>query len=484
MPDRGVEQHTPGTICVDLDGTLVRTDTLVESLLSVVRDPRNWARLPGWLLGGRAALKREITTRAPLDPALLPYERSLIDYLEVQRASGRRLVLATAADRGVAERINAHLKLFDEIIASDGVHNLKGRSKSEALVDRFGAGNFTYIGNSWPDLHIWRRAGSAVVVNATERLATQVASLTPVERRIDDRPRRLPSLLRALRPHQWLKNVLVFMPIVTANALRDGGAWLQAAMLFLALCATASAIYIVNDLTDLAADRAHPRKRRRPFAGGDLPIVVGLTVAPLLLLVGLGLGLAVGAVHVILAYAVCSLAYSFKLKELPLVDVFMLAFLYSIRLYGGGEASGYRLSPWLLAFSIFLFLALATIKRVGELMDVKRREGQATLRRGYQIEDIPILQTMGVGASFVATTVLALFIQSDSVAARYAHPEFLWVVVPLVLFWQCRLWLATARGYMHDDPIVYAARDRVSWLAAAAVLIVFVLARGFYSKAG
>jgi 4-hydroxybenzoate polyprenyltransferase len=425
-----------------------------------------------------------VTARAPLDATLLPYEHSLIDYLEAQRARGRRLVLATAADRDVADRVNAHLKLFDEVIASDGVRNLKGRTKGEVLAERFGAGNFTYVGNSRPDLHIWRRAGSAVVVNATDRLANQVARITKVEHRIDGRPARWLSLLKALRPHQWLKNVLVLLPILMANALRDGGAWLDASVMFLAFCATASAIYMVNDLTDLEADRCHPRKRRRPFASGDLPVVAGVVVAPLLLVVGVALGLAIGTVTVVVAYAVSSLAYSLKLKELPLVDIFTLAFLYTVRLYGGGEASGYHLSPWLLAFSIFLFLGLSTIKRVGELMDIKRTERQATGRRGYQIDDIGILQTMGVGASFVSVTVLALFIQSNSVAARYAHPEYLWMAVPLLLFWQCRLWLATSRGYMHDDPIVYAARDRVSWLTAVAVVVIFTLARGLHSRVG
>ena len=480
----GPKQSAPETICVDLDGTLVRTDTLVEGVLRLLRDPGNWARLPGWILRGRAAFKRQVMARTPLDATLLPYEHSLIDYLEAQRARGRRLVLATAADRDVADRVNAHLKLFDEVIASDGVRNLKGRAKGEALAERFGAGKFTYVGNSRPDLHIWRRAGSAVVVNAPDRLANQVAKITALEHRIDGRPARFLSLLKALRPHQWLKNVLVLLPILMANALRDGRAWLDASVMFLAFCATASAIYMVNDLTDLEADRCHPRKRRRPFASGDLPVTAGIVVAPLLLVVGVALGLAIGTAAVIVAYAVSSLAYSLRLKELPLVDIFTLAFLYTLRLYGGGEASGYRLSPWLLAFSIFLFLGLSTIKRVGELMDIKRNARQATGRRGYQTDDIGILQTMGVGASFVSVTVLALFIQSTSVAARYTHPEYLWLAVPLLLFWQCRLWLATARGYMHDDPIVYAARDRVSWLTAAAVIVIFTLARGFDSRVG
>jgi 4-hydroxybenzoate polyprenyltransferase len=483
-PDSGFASRVPDTVCVDLDGTLIRTDTLLEGLLRVLHDPRNWLRLPGWILRGRAALKREVAARAPVDPAVLPYEPSLIAYLEAQRARGRRLVLVTAADRDVAERVNGHLRLFDEVIASNGAQNLKGRAKGEALAKRFGARGFTYAGNAWADLHIWRQAAAAVVVNAPRWLAARVASVAPIERRIDERPPLAWSLLRALRPHQWSKNVLVFLPILTANALRDVRAWRETAVMFVAFCATASALYIVNDLTDLAADRRHPRKRRRPFASGDLPIAIGIAAAPLLLAIGIALSMAIDAAPILVFYAVCSLAYSMRLKELPLVDVFMLAGLYSLRLFGGGEASDYRVSAWLLTFSIFLFLALATIKRVSELMDARRQQARTTARRAYETEDIAILMMMGVGASFVSVTVLALFVQSDSVATRYLRPEFLWIVVPLVLFWQCRLWLSTARGYMHDDPIVYAARDPVSWVAAIAILVVFVLARGFYSTAG
>jgi 4-hydroxybenzoate polyprenyltransferase len=485
VPDENpAPQRTPSTICVDLDGTLVRTDTLLEGLLGVLRDPRNWTGLWCWPLGARAVLKRRVAARSPLDPALLPYEQTLIDYLRAQRCQGRHLVLATAADRTIADSVNAHLQLFDEVIASDGVHNLKGRAKGDALAKRFGPGNFTYVGNSWPDLHIWRQAGGAVLVNVPDRLSDKVAKITPVERRIDDRPSRLSSFLKALRPHQWLKNVLVFLPILTANALRDGRAWTDATIMFTAFCATASAVYIINDLTDLAADRGHPRKRRRPFASGDLPLTIGLVTAPLLLVVGIALGLAIGTAHVIAFYAVCSLAYSIKIKELPLVDIFMLALLYTVRVFGGAEASNYRLSTWFLALSIFLFLSLAIVKRVSELMDLKRRDLRTMVRRGYQAEDIAILQAMGVGASFVSALVLALFIQSDSVTARYTHPNLLWVTVPLVLFWQCRVWLSTARGYMHDDPIVYAARDWVSWVTAATAIVVFVLARGFNSRVG
>ena len=474
----------PGTICVDLDGTLVRTDTLLEGLVRLLHSPRSWVGLLGASLRGRATLKRQVADRVALDVERLPYERTLIEYLRAEREHGRRLVLATAADQRVADAVCEYLNLFDEVIASDGVNNVKGLAKSKVLVKRFGLREFTYVGNSWTDFEVWRDAGGAVLVNAPRGLAEKVAGITPIERRIDDRPSSVRNLIRVLRPYQWLKNVLVFLPLITANALRDWGAWVESVLMFWAFCATASAVYIINDIMDLKADRAHPRKRGRPFASGDLPLVAAPIAAPALLLAGILFGLAADSVRVIVVYAACSFVYSMKIKELPLVDVFALALLYTLRVVGGAEASDYQLSPWLLAFSIFLFLGLAVMKRVSELVDLSRRETRTAPRRGYDTDDMLVLRTMGVSASFMSATVLALFVQSDSVIQRYANPQLLWAVVPLLLFWQCRLWLSTARGYMHDDPIVYAARDWVSWVTGGTVLVAFVLARGLDSRVG
>ena len=267
------------------------------------------------------------------------------------------------------------------------------------------------------------------------------------------------------------------MPIFTAQALGEAAAWSGAVLAFLALCATASAIYIVNDLSDLAADRAHPRKRLRPFASGVLPPAIGLAMAAVLLPIGLALAAVGGLLPAILIYAVLSIGYSTWLKTQPLVDVFALAALYTIRLFAGGEATGHLVSLWLLAFSSFLFLSLALVKRVEELRMLAAAGGRRTARRGYEAADAGILQSFGIGAMFASTLVLALYVQSEAIAARYATPGMLWGLVPLLLFWQCRIWLSTARGYMHDDPIVYAASDRVSWAVVAGIVVLLVLAR-------
>ena len=364
-----------------------------------------------------------------------------------------------------------HLGLFDEVIASDGSHNLKGEAKARALIERFGLQGFAYVGNDAPDLPVWKAARSAVVVNAPRAIREQVMRTMVVEASFETRPSLLRAAVRAMRPHQWAKNVLVFVPLVMAHAITDVTGWRNALGMFLAFCATASGIYLVNDLSDLAADRQHPRKRQRPLASGALPLPVGAALACVLLAAGFGLSHLIGASGVILVYAVASISYSLVLKELPLVDVFMLAGLYTVRVLGGGIASGHRASLWLLAFSGFLFLGLALIKRTEEMAAVARSDGGRTAaRRGYFPGDVAMLQNLGCAATFASGVVLALFVGSDAASQRYVSPDLLWGIVPLMLFWQCRLWLSTTRGHMHDDPIVYATRDWVSWIVAGSIL--------------
>jgi 4-hydroxybenzoate polyprenyltransferase/phosphoserine phosphatase len=463
-------------LCVDLDGTLVRSDTLVEGFCALATDPRVFGALRR-LANGRAAFKQAVAAGVRLDPALLPYNETLLAYLRTQKAAGRRLILATAADQRIAHVIAAHLGIFDEVIASDGTNNLKGAAKARALTDRFGVKGFVYAGNAISDLPIWRQAAAVIVVNAPAGVASQVHGSLPVELTIADQPALLPELLKAMRPHQWVKNILAFVPILTAHALTEASAWIGGIVMFLAFCFTASAIYLVNDLLDIAADRAHPRKRLRPFARGAIPLPIGAAAAAVLLTAGVGLALIGHVAWIVAVYALMSVSYSFGLKQLPLVDVFMLGGLYTIRLFGGGEATGHRLSLWLLGFSSFLFLSLALLKRAEEMMSLGSSGGSKAARRGYSAADTPILQLFGVASAFASSIVLALFVQSEATAQHYASPNLLWFVVPLLLFWQCRMWLSGARGYMHHDPIVYAARDWVSWAIGATMAGVLIAAK-------
>ena len=455
-------------LCVDLDGTLVRGDTLVEGMLTLAGSARLGVLL-GAMASGRARLKARVAELAPPDPALLPYNEALVDWLSAQRAAGRRLVLATAANAHVAEAIAAHLGLFDEVLASSDSHNLKGPAKAAALVERFGERGFAYAGDARADLAVWARAGAAVLVDVAPSVAAQVTA--PIEHRIATRPPLLRTLLRAMRPHQWVKNLLVFVPILTANALDDVASWQGGMLAFVAFCAVASGIYMVNDLLDLAADRAHPVKRRRPFAAGDAPAVAGIVLGISLFVFGATVAAWGEILFVVVTYGIISVAYSVWLKRQPLVDVFALAGLFTIRVFGGGEASGHALSLWLLAFASFLFLSLALIKRVAEILEAaERRQRRRVPGRDYGLEDIGILQAFGVAAAFSATLVLALYVQAEASSGRFAAPGLLWAMVPLVLLWSCRMWLSTARGYMLHDPILYAARDRVTWAITVAVI--------------
>lgn len=471
-PPKGSEAwaaDTPETagypICVDLDGTLVRTDTLIEGVLAL-GPGRRLVQAAALLGGPRAAFKAFVAREADLDPALLPYNETLLAWLREQKACGRRLLLATAADLQIAQAVADYLGLFDEVIASDGVRNNKGAAKATALAERWGSGKFTYVGNGRDDLAVWREAGTGVTVNAPASVVAAARRSVALETSIDDRPSLIRAASRAIRPYQWVKNLLVFVPIVTAHALGELSAWIGAAIMFAAFSAAASGVYLINDLSDLAGDRNHARKRHRPLASGALPILAGAALAPALLAAGLALGAAAGALGVVLTYIALSLGYSLKLKEMPLVDIFILAGLYTIRLLGGGVATGHTLSLWLLGFSSFIFLSLALVKRVAELRALNELlPGFAALRRGYYLSDLPMLQLFGCAASFSSCIVLALFVQ-DQVVTQHAASVLLWGIVPLLLFWQCRLWLSTARGYMHDDPIIYAAHDWVSWLVA------------------
>ncbi len=460
-------QTKPLPLAVDLDGTLVRSDTLVDSLAAGLR---NW-RILRALLGvfkSRAMMKRQVAELEPVDAASLPYNEAFLDYLKAEKASGRTLVLATAADRSTADAVQAHLGLFDAVLASDGVHNLKGDKKATALADMFGERGFVYAGNDASDLKVWRRAHAAVVV-AGAALAARAANAAPVERIFPPAGSKLRGMLKAMRPYQWVKNLLVLVPLATAHALGDVSGWISAGWAFAAFCATASAIYIINDLSDLKADRQHHRKRRRPFASGVLSAPTGLAMTFTLLVAGAFCAVQSGAAIWVALYGISSLSYSLFLKEFPLVDIFVLAGLYTLRLFAGGEATGHPVSLWLLGFSSFFFLSLALVKRVSEMMTKAQQGKSKAARRGYGVEDAAILQLMGVASAFTAIVILALFVQDETVSQRYSSPMFLWCIVPLMLFWLCRIWLSTARGYMHDDPIVYAAKDWVSWLVSIGV---------------
>ncbi len=479
-PGRQGAASSQPPLVVDLDGTLIKTDLLVEGALVLLRQrPLAAFDMLSWLAtGGKAQLKAEVARRALIDPATLPYNEAFIAFLKERKAAGQPLVLATASDQEAAIPVAGHLGLFDEVLASDGATNLKADAKRVRLVERFGEKGFDYAGNDQADLSVWPSARSAVIVNPGPGIAGKAGMLSDVAARFDDRPAVIRSHLKALRPQQWLKNLLVFVPLVTSHAVLDPGQILLAVLAFVAFGLCASAIYVVNDLLDLADDRRHPRKRLRVFAAGNVPALNGIVMAPLLLGAALAVALAVSPafVGVLAVYVVVTTAYSFGLKRLVLVDVFTLAGLYTLRLIGGSAALGLWPSFWLLAFSMFIFLSLALLKRYTELLGVREAGEEAAPGRGYRTGDLDLLSALGGGAGYLSVLVLALYVNSPAVQPHYARPDALWFLCPLLLYWVSRAWLVAHRGNMHDDPIVFAVKDRVSRAVALAMAVVILIA--------
>ena len=454
---------------VDLDGTLLRTDMLLECAARFVcRHPWKSFLLLVWALRGPAQLKARLAEYFEQDAATLPWNRPVLEWLQAQsRESGRALVLATAANEQIANRLARHLGIFSHVLASSSTSNLKGEHKL-AAIEAHARGPFVYVGNDSADLPIWKRASAAVVVSGSNSLLARARSLTQLEKHFVPEGPSLRVLLRALRVHQWSKNLLVFAPMLAAHLWRSADAWLATGVMFLAFSLSASAIYCVNDLIDLPADRAHPRKHTRPFAAGTLSIGSALLITPLLLAFGFAIAWSIGTLPVITlaAYVVTTFAYSFVLKRIVLVDVITLASLYTVRVIGGAAAIAVAPSFWILALSMFLFLSLALIKRYSELHTLAQGERVSASGRDYSVGDRNVMMSLGIGAGFCGVMVMALFLNNPAITELYPRPYLLWGLCVTLLYWIARMWVKASRGEMHDDPLVYACTDRASLFMA------------------
>jgi len=468
-------------LCVDLDGTLIKTDLLWESLLVLLKqNPLLVVLLPLWLLKGKAYLKHEIARRVTLDASTLPYDQELVEFLANERREGRELLLATASHVRYAQAVATHLGLFDErVFGSDRSVNLKGARKVALLVERYGAGRFAYAGNSTADFPVWAEASEAIVVNASAGVVSRARTLTTVSRVFSTPVTWLKQVAKALRVHQWAKNVLVFVPVIASHQLTNGRLLLQAGLAFFSFSLCASSVYIVNDCLDLESDRRHPRKRNRPFASGSLSIPFGLTLAAACLIGGVLLAFALPRLFllVLVGYLALTTAYSFYLKQFVLLDVIVLAQLYTVRVYGGGAATGVAPSHWLLTFSLFLFLSLALVKRFTELRLMSQAEGEGLPGRGYWVTDLEYISSIGTASGLLAVLVLALYISSKEVLLLYTHADVLWLVCPVMLYWISRVWMLAYRNRMDDDPVVFAVKDPKSYAMAAVIGAILFFAK-------
>ncbi|ENM5855483.1 UbiA family prenyltransferase [Vibrio mimicus] len=464
-------------LCVDLDGTLTYTDMLHESTLNLVTSkPSLLLQLPMLLHSGIASMKAKIAEHYKFSPSVLPYNQDVIEFIKEEKRSGRTIVLCTATDNKIAMQIAEHLQLFDEVIASDGVTNIAGKNKSDILVKRFGKGGFDYVGNSSDDLLVWGSARKAIVVNASKKVVSESKKKFAVERVYEKTELSPKVTLKMFRMHQWLKNLLMFIPMIAAHEVLDLQNWFLVALGFISFSFCASTVYILNDLLDLEADRLHPTKKKRPFASGCIPIKTGVIVAPVMFLISVGIGTFISTSFLswLGIYFIITCLYSVKLKQIVLIDCFTLAILYTLRIISGAVAVELAPSFWLLAFSISLFFSLSFVKRFSELQTQLLNGKHKAAGRGYFTDDAPLVQAIGISSGYISALVFALYLNSEEILTLYSSPNLVLGSVFVLLFWVSWIWLKAFRGQMHEDPVVFAVQDKVS-LISGSIFILFIL---------
>jgi len=485
MPEHSQAVNIP--IVVDLDGTLIRSDLLYESASQfIIQNPFQIFKLPYWLAKkGISYLKGRLAGASQIDVSLLPYNHFLINWLRQEKQSGRKIVLATASDEGLANSVAKHIDLFDEVFGSKDLINLKSNQKRDHLVSLYGENGFDYVGNSFADLPIWKCARLAYLVGnsrSLERELKRTGKLVqpfPLGSNIREI---IISWIRELRIHQWAKNILVLIPLFAAHKYTDNSSILAGTLAFLLYGLVASSAYVLNDLVDIQNDRAHQHKHTRPLAAGRLNILSAWAVWPLLVVTSLFIAFSVLPMRfglVLVAYFLLTIAYSFVFKKIAILDVLVLASLYTVRIIAGAFAIGVSVSFWLISLSLFLFTGLAFIKRYSELLSQKGAINRKVTGRGYLSEDLTMVACMGISASYCSVLVAALYVQDVHTAVLYKTPQIIWLVCPILLYWVSYMWLMTIRGRLHEDPVAYALKDVSSWVILGLIIVVFSVARLF-----
>jgi 4-hydroxybenzoate polyprenyltransferase len=466
---------------VDLDGTLVSTDTLWESLLLFIKKyPLKTHKLIKWFFLGKAKFKTHLSEYVVPNSEVLPYNSLVLDYISREKKSGREIYLVTASSQKIADTIAKKCDVFEAAIGTDGRTNRKGTNKLSAVKQLIGKREFDYIGNSYSDLKIWKEAHTALICSKNERLNRRLYKEN--ENVIKIKPNKNTTIkhwIKALRTYQWSKNILVFLALFMSHRIFEANLFIKSVIAFFSFSFTASAVYILNDLLDLETDRKHPLKKHRPFADGKISIMSGVIAVPVLII--LSFLIAVPFSHylfvlILFAYLITTTAYSIYLKEIFIVDVILLGALYTLRILAGGFATDIQVSSWLLGFSGFFFLSLAFMKRYTDLVLFKKNDQVELFGRGYQIEDMDIVQKFGIASGFISLLILAMYITSEQVLVLYTQPLLLWIAIPIILYWLMNMWIATNRGKMTEDPIIYAVKDRNSYIVFFLVLTIIILA--------
>lgn len=468
-------------LVIDLDSSLLRIDLLHEQALAFVKEnPLRIFMIVLWLLQGRAYLKRQLAKAVEMDVSCLPVNQDLADYAQAEHGKGRMVVLATAADFLIASKVARRFGFIDHVIASDGSTNLKGAFKARALAEAFPQG-FAYAGDSWTDLPVWEAASRAVLVETSKSVTRRAEQVAEIEAVFLPKGQ-LRAILKAARLHQWVKNALVFVPLVLGGKMLEAEAWFSAGLAFLALGILASTTYLVNDLWDIEDDRRHWSKRNRPLASGAMSIKAAVIAVPaglaLSFLIGAFAGLPVAAM--LFAYLVLTLGYSFAFKRKPVLDAFVLAVLFTLRLVVGIVAVDVVASPWLLVFSMFLFASLSFAKRqteVQRMMEKGKDIGQKIAGRGYFAADLPFILGMGIASGMASVFIMVLYLTNDALFADfYGNSVWLWAIPPALFLWLSRIWMICQRGQLNDDPVAFALRDPKSLVICGFVGMAFVMA--------
>jgi 4-hydroxybenzoate polyprenyltransferase/phosphoserine phosphatase len=477
-PQQQAQLDTPSCLCVDLDGTLVQTDTLFESLLALIRvQPWGILRVALWMCLGKARLKQKLGRVISLQPDSLPYDRHLVDYLESEMKRGRRLALVTGADASIANSVAKHLGFFSVVICSDGSENVTGKVKLAAIRRVLGDQSFCYAGNSRSDIPVWKGAKSAIVVGANDRLRKAVERSGVMIEKVFPGPKfSIWTIFKAMRVYQWTKNVLVLLPLMLSHRIGERELLINGIRAFFAFSFCASAIYVVNDLFDLPMDRKHVRKRNRPLPSGLLSIPGAALLFAILVAGAALLNPTLPAGLYLLAYGLSSIAYSVYLKRLLLLDVIMLAIFYTFRLLYGGEATSVTVSIWTLAFSMFMFLSLALIKRISELQAGVSAEGLKGSGRAYLSVDIYQMSALCAASGCISALILILYVNNPEVMILYSRPRILLGIFPILIYWQSRMLILANRGVIQEDPIVFSVSDSASQATALTIFLLVLAA--------
>ena len=462
---------------VDLDGTLVKLDTLHQALFLLLRrDFISIFRLPGWFLKGKAYLKDQVMKRVSLDAPVLPYNQTFLAWLRKQHAAGRKLILATASNYRTANAVAEHLGIFSETIASSADNNLRHNRKLEAIRER--TEHFAYAGNDNADFPLWDAADEIILVNPNA--AAKRAYAAHADHVFEERRPFWRMFIKAMRCHQWLKNVLIFSPMLLAHQFQKTSCIIDSLLAFFAFSFAASSIYVLNDLFDLSADQHHPRKCKRPFAAGELPISFGAVMMPLLVAASIAFCIFLPArfALVLLIYYIITTLYSWRLKQVAIADLLTLAILYTMRIIAGSVGTEIPSSQWFIEFAIFLFFSLAIVKRISELIDMQEDEeaDHSKRERGYSHDDQPLLLALGAASGYLSVLVFTMYLGSEKAQEIYTNPHYLWIFCPLLLYWITRIWHLAWRGKVDDDPLAFAAKDPQTYLVGAIGVITILLA--------